>query len=140
MPRSPAARRCTFALPPELGDPDPILARIAEVAAAQDARRAATGARVLGRPEIRHQSWRECPTTREPRFGMRPQVAARNKWTRIEALQRNRHFLDADLDARARWRAGLPVLFPAGTYWLRHFAFVAVAGSPKIPIVATAID
>ena len=122
----------------------PILARIAagiaEVEAAEDARRAPTGARVLGRRGVRHQSWRACPTTREPRFGMRPQVAARNQWARIEALQRNQHFLDAHLDARARWRAGLPVLFPAGTYWLRHFAFVAVAGSPKIPIVATAID
>ena len=128
-----------FALRPELGDPDPILARIAagiaEVEAAEDARRATTAARVLGRRAIRQQSWRDCPSTREPRFGMRPQVAARNKWARIEALQRNQHFLDAHLDARARWRAGLPVLFPAGTYWLRHYAFVPVAGPPKIPIV-----
>ena len=122
----------------------PILARIAagiaEVEAAEDARRARTGACVLGRRAVRQQSWRDCPTTREPRFGMRPQVAARNKWSRIEALQRNQRFLDAYLDARAHWRAGLPVLVPAGTYWLRHYAFVPVAGPPKIPIVATAVN
>lgn len=130
----------TFAIPPELGDADAILARIrtrvAEVEAAEAARRAETGARVLGRRAVRQQSWRDRPETREPRFGLRPQVACRNKWARIEALQRNRHFLDAYLAARARWRAGLPTLFPAGTYWLRHFAFVPIAGPPKIPIPA----
>ena len=130
----------TFALPPELGDPAPLLARIrarvAEVEAAEDARRAATGARVLGRRGVRHQSWRDRPGTHEPRFGMRPQVAARNKWARIEALQRNQHFLDAYLDARTRWRLGQPTLFPPGTYWLRRFAFVPVAVPPEIPNVA----
>ena len=129
----------TFALPPELGDPDPLLARIAErvaeVEAAEEAKRAKTGARVLGRRAVRQQSWRDSPSTREPRFGMRPQVAARNKWARLEALQRNLHFLDAYVDARARWRAGLPVLFPAGTYWLRRFAFVPVARPPDNPTV-----
>ena len=132
----------TFAIPPELGDADAILARIrarvAEVEAEEAARRASTGARVLGRRAVRQQSWRERPRTHEPRFGLRPQVACRNKWARIEAVQRNAHFLDAYLDARARWRAGLPTLFPAGTYWLRRFAFVPVAGPPKVPITAAA--
>jgi hypothetical protein len=128
----------TFALPPELGDPAPILARIrarvAEVEAAEDARRAATGARVLGRRAIRQQSWRDRPSTREPRFGMKPQVAARNRWARVEALQRNADFLAAYVEARLRWRTGLPTRFPPGTYWLLVHAFVRVAGPPKIPI------
>ena len=128
----------TFALPPELGDTDALLdrirARVAEVEAAEDARRAATGARVLGRRGVRQQSWRDRPRTHEPRFGLRPQVAGRNKWARIEALQRNARCLGDYLDARARWRAGLAAVFPAGTYWLRHFAFVPVAASPKIPV------
>jgi putative transposase len=101
----------TFALPPELGDTDAILerirARVAQVEAAEEARRATTGARVLGRRAVRKQSWRDRPRTQEPRFGMRPQVAARNRWARVEALQRNADFLAAYLDARTRWRAGL---------------------------------
>lgn len=130
----------TFAIPPELGDADAILARIrarvAEVEAAEAARRAETGAQVLGRRAVRQQSWRERPRTREPRFGLRPQVACRNRWARTEALQRNAQFLDAYIEARARWLAGRPTLFPYGTYWLRHFAFVPVAGPPKVPITA----
>jgi hypothetical protein len=54
-------------------------------------------------------------------------VAARNQWARIEALLRNRAFIVAYTNARERWRAGTPVLFPPGTYWLRRFAQVPVA-------------
>jgi hypothetical protein len=88
---------------------------------------------------VRKQSWRDRPGTREPRFGLRPQVACRSKWARIEALQRNRDFVEAYVDARARWLRGQASLFPPGTYWLRLFARVPVAGHPsKIPIAAPA--
>ena len=74
----------TFRLPPELGDEDEILGRIrrrvAEVEAREAAARATTGRRVLGRRAVRQQSWRERPRTHEPRFGLRPQVACRDKW------------------------------------------------------------
>lgn len=130
----------TFAIPPELGDADPILARIrtriAEVEAAEAARRASSGARILGRRAVRRQSWRDRPRTRSPRFGIRPQVACRNRWARIEALRRNRDFVAAYRDARARWLAGQPTLFPPGTYWLLHHAFVPVAPPPKIRFAA----
>jgi hypothetical protein len=132
-----------FAIPPELGDVDRILARIrarvVEVEEAEAAKRARTGARVIGRRAVRKQSWRDRPRSREPRFGLRPQVACRSKWARIEALQRNRDFVEAYVDARARWLRGQASLFPPGTYWLRLFARVPVAGHPsKIPIVAPA--
>ena len=66
------------------------------------------------------------------------QVAARNRWARIEALQRNRLFVAAYIDARQRWRDGAPTLFPPGTYWLRRFAFVPVAPLARIrdPVAA----
>jgi hypothetical protein len=54
-------------------------------------------------------------------------VAAQNKWARIEALLRNRAFVEAYTTARAAWREGIPVMFPPGTYWLGRFAQVAVA-------------
>ena len=126
-----------FRLPPEVGDEDEVLdrirRRIAEVEEAEAARRAQTGARVLGRRAVRKQSWRDRPRTREPRFGLRPQVACRNRWARIEALQRNRDFLEAYSEARRLWLAGKPTLFPPGTYQLRCFAFVPVAEPPIIP-------
>lgn len=136
----PAEVTLTFRIPPELGDEDEILARIrrrvAEVEAREAAARASTGRRVLGRRAVRQQSWRDLPRTHESRFGLRPSVACRDKWGRIEALQCNEHFLEAYADARRLWLAGKPTLFPPGTYWLRHFAFVPVAAPPKIPIGA----
>jgi putative transposase len=60
------------------------------------------------------------PSSREKRFGINPKVAAKNKWLRIEALQRNKEFLFQYREALKRWRNGdREVLFPAGTYALR---------------------
>jgi len=122
-------------LPPQLGDPDEvrrqIRARVAEVEERVAAERRRTGARVLGRRAVLKQSWRGSPASSEPRRGLRPRLAARSKWSRVEALLRNRAFLASYREAYARWRAGLPAVFPAGTYWLRRFANVTVA--PAIP-------
>ena len=121
----------TLGLPPELGDTEAILAEIERRVAAAEAdaaaHRARTGARVLGRRGVLRQSWRDEPGSREPRFGIRPQVACRNRWAREEALRRNYEFLDAYAAARAQWLAGVLTVFPAGTYWLRRFANVPVA-------------
>jgi hypothetical protein len=70
--------------------------------------------------------WRDCPASVEPRRNLRPQVAGRNKWARIEALLRNRAFVLEYAIARDRWRNGIPVMFPPGTYWLQRFASVPV--------------
>ena len=95
--------------------------RQAEESAATERQR--SGAKVLGRKGVLGQRWCDRPTTREPRRELDPRVAARSKWSRIEALTRNRSFRDAYLQARARFVEGArDVLFPAGTYWLRRFA------------------
>jgi putative transposase len=130
----------TLGLPPELGDPGEILAtierRVAEVEAAVEAERAETGARVMGRRAVRLQSWRTRPRSDAPRFGMRPRVAARNRWARAEAVQRNREFLDAYRAARALWLEGQDTRFPSGTYWLRRFANVPVVPHARGPTPA----
>jgi len=90
------------------------------------AERLRTGRRVLGRRAIRSQSWREHPTSTEPRRNLRPGIAASNKWARVEALLRNRAFVEEYADARARWRDGFAAVFPAGTYWLQRFASIQV--------------
>ena len=118
-------------IPPELGDRDTILAavqrRVAAVEEEQARRRAASGKRVLGRNAILRQSWRDSPTSREPRRGLRPTIAARNLWARLEAIQRKREFTTQYRAARRALLAGAPIPFPFGTYGLRRLAGVEVA-------------
>jgi len=123
----------TLAIPPELGDPKRIVARVRagclaveQVAAAL---RAKTHRKVIGRRRVTRQSWRASPATVAPRRTLRPRVAARNKWMRIASLQVNREFFNEYTRARVRWLAGEDVVFPAGTYWLRRFANVATEPS-----------
>jgi hypothetical protein len=127
----PAAVTLTLVLPSELGDSSQLLAalreRVAAVEAAVAAERMRTGARILGRRTILRQSWRDCPASREPRRNLRPRLAARNQWARIEAIRRNREFLIAYREARVCWLAGEAIPFPVGTYWLRRFTHVPLA-------------
>jgi putative transposase len=99
-----------------------------EAKAAED--RATRKFGVLGRAAILGQAWWEAPTTVEPRQDLRPRVAAKNVWRRIEAIRRNREFLEAYKAARERWLSGEPPCFPVGTYWLRRFAAVNCEALP----------
>ena len=120
-----------YMIPPELGPAAAVLselrARVRVVEAERAAERQRTGGRVCGRRAMLAQSWRGQPTSREPRRNLRPRVAAQNKWARIEALLRNRAFVEAYTTARAAWREGIPAVFRPGPYWLWRFAQVAVA-------------
>jgi hypothetical protein len=84
------------------------------------------GGRILGRRAVLAQSWCAHPMSSEHRRNLRPRVAGRSKWARIEALLRNRTFATAYADARSRWRDGVSTVFPPGTYWLQRFASVPV--------------
>lgn len=127
----PEAVTLNLTVPPELGEPEQILQELREqVAAVESAvarERSRTGARVLGRRGVLRQSWRDSPTSQEPRRNLRPTIAARSTWSRIEAILRNRDFLIAYREARERWSVGEATVFPAGTYWLRRFANVPLA-------------
>jgi len=96
------------------------IAQAERVAAAERAQR---GTGILGRKTVRRQRFHDRPASREPRRGLRPRVATRNKWRRIEALQRLGTWL---ADYRDAWlafaRGARDALFPAGTYALRRFA------------------
>jgi putative transposase len=120
-----------LSIPPELGPAaevlDELRRRVHEVELELAAERQRTGRRVFGRRAVLHQSWSAQPASLEPRRGLRPRVAARSHWARIEALLRDREFLDAYVTAREAWRGGAAVTFPPGTYWLRRFASVPVA-------------
>jgi hypothetical protein len=123
-------------IPPELGDRDEILsevrARVAAVEQEEARKRAESGLRVMGRSAVLRQSWRESPTSREPRRGLRPTFAARSLWARLEAIQRKREFARDHRTALLALRAGMPIPFPHGTYWHRRFLGVAVATPEKM--------
>jgi REP element-mobilizing transposase RayT len=60
------------------------------------------------------------PTSPDPRRGLSPRVAAKDKRKRIEALAELVDFARFYRDALARWRAmERDVVFPAGTYLMR---------------------
>lgn len=59
------------------------------------------------------------PPTSEPRRGLNPRIAARDKWRRMEAIGRLREFLQAYRQAWAAFVNGVRnTVFPAGTYWM----------------------
>ena len=77
-------------IPPALGDAaafrEELRRRVAtEEIRIADARRS-SGRRVLGRRAVLRQDWRACPSTDAPRRGIRPRIAARSRWARVEAL------------------------------------------------------
>lgn len=86
--------------------------------------------RVLGRTNVLTQRPTDSPHSHEPRRKVSPRIAAANKWARIEAQQRNKAFLAAYRVARDMWLSGVEAVFPAGTYWLKHFAGVPVSPAP----------
>jgi putative transposase len=117
-------------IPPELGDALAVIEEVrsgVEAVERQIARECMqTGARVLGRRRVLEQSWRDAPSVREPRRGLRPRFAGRGH-ARIAALELYKSFLETYRAARERWLAGRAAMFPPGTYWLARFAGVHVA-------------
>jgi hypothetical protein len=94
--------------------------RVESVEADAETKRRAS---VLGRQAILGQDWRDSPCSLEARRDLTPRVAAKSKWSRIEALQRNKDFGNNYRRAFEAFRMGIKdVLFPAGTFWLRRFA------------------
>ena len=69
-----------------------VLERIRAIEATAAAKRRRAGAQVLGRRAVLDQRWSARPASREPRRQLDPRVAARGKWSRIEALLRHRAF------------------------------------------------
>jgi hypothetical protein len=103
--------------------------QVAHAEAAAKAERLQKGIRLVGRNAVLTQHWNDSPNTYESRRGLSPRVACRNKWARIEALQRNQAFLDSYRGARADHLAGRDALFPPGTWWLCRYAGLKSAGT-----------
>jgi REP element-mobilizing transposase RayT len=104
------------------------LARLEEEAARE---LASQGRRFLGAARVMIQNPFSRPAPGEPRFGLKPRLASRDKWKRIEGLQRLRDWEARYAAALEGWRAGIrDVVFPPGTWLMRvlHGAACAAAG------------
>ncbi len=89
------------------------------------------GVKLVGRKAVRRQSANSQPKTVAKRRTLNPRVAGRNMWKRIEALLRNKRFGALYRAAMKRYRLGeRHVVFPFGTYKLRHMGHVRVEPPP----------
>jgi putative transposase len=104
---------------------------IARVEADAAEERTRTGRTVLGRKAILAQCPTDSPRSEKPRRELNPQVAAKDKGARRDAIQRFKAFRDMYADMRDGWLAGMSVVFPAGTWWLQRFAKVPCVPPPK---------
>lgn len=121
----PESLRSEVTVPPAFADltPAQFSAKLAKALAVREkehlARHAAEGRKILGREAVLAQDPFDCPEGYEPRRGLNPRVAGRDKWRRIEAIRRLKSFLQAYREAWEQFRAGVKdVVFPAGTYWM----------------------
>jgi REP element-mobilizing transposase RayT len=120
----PAVADLRLEVPPGFESASEFQAGVASaLAAAEDAARvdaASRARRFLGVARVLGQSAFARPRPTEPRQALRPRIAARDKWKRVEALSRLVDFLSRYRAAREARRAGRrDVVFPAGTYLLR---------------------
>ena len=87
----------------------------------------------LGKEVILRQSRHAYPRSKEKRFGLRPTLAAKCKWARIERLRRNKRWLALYEAALRELRAGnRDVVFPYGTYKLRSYYRIACQPAPPV--------
>jgi REP element-mobilizing transposase RayT len=136
-PKGKVAKSATLELvpPPQLAavDADGGVARMTAHLAEREAQLRAEIGAFLGMDAVNDQKWWESPTTFAKRRGLQPRVATRNKWRRIEALQRDKHFLAAYREARDLWLTGdRNVIWPYGTYGMRVFHEVRCAPPPEL--------
>ncbi len=132
MPESVTLR---YVLPPELGDPTALRARIRNRVAYLEERYARAhrkrGRSVLGAAAVKALDPRAAPSSVAPRRRRSPRLAACILWRRLQAIKEEKAFQDAYQLARQAWLDGEPAVFPYGTYWLARFANVTVAPAPK---------
>ena len=107
-----------------------VIARVGELEQAAAASREASGIAALGARRVSRQQSSDQPAPGEPRRGLRPRIAARDRWKRIEALGRLAAFIDGYREAQSRFcRGERSVTFPHGTYLMRVRFGVACASS-----------
>ena len=92
----------------------------------------------MGVKKVLSQSHLTKPSNPEPRRNLNPRIACKDKWKRIEILQRLKEFLKDYRIAWKRFCAGeRDVVFPAGTYKMREFYGVKCKSRTTVTPVPT---
>jgi putative transposase len=105
--------------------------------AAARAKAQVAGERFLGRRGVLEQSRYGYPSSDEKRFALRPTVACRSKWHRIERLLADSAWLEEYEACKARVKAGEQnVIFPYGTWKLRVYYRFACDPPPGLAHLA----
>ena len=112
-----------------------VIAAVREIEKSCDVERSKAGQPVLGMEAVRRQRTEDSPSTRDEMFGLRPKVACRSQWHRIETLQRNAGFVAAYASARRRLLDGHKANFPVGTC-----AFRELIGPQRQPVSPPLVD
>lgn len=91
---------------------------------------AEAGRSFMGVRKVLAQSPFARPAPGEPRRGLKPRLASRDKWKRVEAIGRLKAFLAEYREAWRSFKAGArDAAFPEGTYGMRVWCGVACASS-----------
>ena len=130
----PESEELIFSVPPGFESADAfraqVIARIRDLEQDAASKRVARGGGVLGARRVLKQRHTNRPAPGEPRRGLNPRIAARDKWKRIEAISRLVSFLESHRQALLRFcRGERNVVFPRGTYLRRVRFGVACASS-----------
>ena len=124
-----------FRIPARFGDPTPIIAeivrRVTAIEEAEIAKRKITGIPVMGRNKVMRRNPFDSPTKPKKKRDFKPAIAAKKRQTRFEAIDRLKVFRREYRRARLEHLAGLPAVFPHGTYWLARHCAVAVAPAER---------
>ena len=115
-------------IPPEIGDHDCIMKRVVpRVTAALRYYATQRGERpVVGRNSILRTPRTATATSVATHFKLNPTIATKDTPVRLAAIQRKRDFQSEYRAALLAYRAGTPIPFPVGTYWLVRHLGVAV--------------
>jgi REP element-mobilizing transposase RayT len=117
----PETAKLALIVPPGFGSADAFREQLAAAVAEREEQAVADHhGRFLGVERVLAQRPMARPASAEPRRGLTPTVAARDKWKRVEVLGRLAEFLHS---YRAAWTARRDgtanVVFPCGTYLMR---------------------
>ncbi len=106
-----------------------LVARLAELEDDAAQKLAEEGRSFMGVRKVLAQKPDDRPAPGEPRRELNPRIACRDKWKRIEAIQRLKDFLRAYRHAWCAFAQGFrDTVFPNGTYGMRVLYGVRCAG------------
>ncbi len=132
--KTPPSAPLQLVCPKGLGSVEELRRRLAKALAKREERAARDlgelGRSFMGARKVMAQKPFARPATEEPRAGLNPRVASRNRWKRLEAITRLKTFRAEYREAWLAFKAGKrEVVFPEGTFGMRVWCGVLCAAA-----------